>query len=166
MFALDILGRQCFGETLCGRAGLSNRERCFPPCKPVPNDFLRPGFLEVVSILVRKRNDNRLSQDFYSQAILALYGEFATDADVNYMSVDDNATMESAALIDTYSLNASDAVILNMALRAENWLRSFGDHLSLWTSDIRLGHAANQEGLLAFNPAVNTAAQLKQLLGI
>jgi hypothetical protein len=57
-------------------------------------------------------------------------------------------------------------VILRSALDLQQVLQARGEDLMLWTSDKRLVRAAQREGILAFDPEVETIDHLHQLLGI
>ena len=55
-------------------------------------------------------------------------------------------------LIETYSLNSVDAIVLCSALNIATELRNVGNTLVLVASDQRLLRAAHTEGLQTFNP--------------
>ncbi|MDE0683951.1 MAG: hypothetical protein OXI63_13625 [Candidatus Poribacteria bacterium] len=60
--------------------------------------------------------------------------------------------MELNGLIETYSLNSVDAMVLRSALDVAAERRNIGDVLVLVASDQRLLRAAHAEGLQIFNP--------------
>jgi hypothetical protein len=68
------------------------------------------------------------------------------------------------ALIETHSINATDAIILQSALGLRTRLRSAGDDLVLMGSNQRLIRAAQAEGLATFNPETQSQADLSVLL--
>ena len=59
-------------------------------------------------------------------------------------------------LIETYSLNSVDAMVLRSALDTATELRSTDDRLVLVASDQRLLRAAHAEGLQIFNPELDS----------
>ena len=69
-------------------------------------------------------------------------------------------------LVETYSLNSVDAMVLRSALEAATELRRTDDTLVLVASDQRLLRAASDERLLIFNPEIHTEETLKTWLDI
>ena len=69
------------------------------------------------------------------------------------------------ALIIKHSINATDGVVLRVALDLAQHLRVPGDDLVLVSSDKRLLHSAQAEGLLAFNPESQDQATMAALVG-
>jgi predicted nucleic acid-binding protein len=124
------------------------------------------GVLEIVSILVRKRNDGRLDKILFEQAMTEFKAEVIDHEEFLATSVDDVIILSSLALIAKHNLNSTDAIILRSALNLSQILQSQGDALSLWTSDRRLIRAAQNEGLSVFDPEVETIDALKQLFGV
>ena len=124
------------------------------------------GVLEMVSILVRKRNDGRLDQILFEQAMAEFKAEVIDHEEFLAASVDDVIILSSLDLIAKHNLNSTDAIILRSALNLNQILQSQGDALSLWTSDRRLIRAAQNEGLTVFDPEIETIDALKQLLGV
>ena len=72
--------------------------------------------------------------------------------------------MASWYLIEKYSLNSTDAILLNSALNIAADLRHAGNDLVLVAADGRLLRAARAEGLDTFNPERNSQADLNALL--
>jgi predicted nucleic acid-binding protein len=68
-------------------------------------------------------------------------------------------------LIVRHAINATDAIVLRVALDIAQYLRSGGDDLVLVASDLRLLRAAQAEGLLTFNPESKDQAALAVLVG-
>ncbi len=66
--------------------------------------------------------------------------------------------------IEPYSINNTDAIILQCALDNANELRIDGHDLILVSSDRNLLKAARNEGLGTFNPATNKRAYLISLI--
>jgi predicted nucleic acid-binding protein len=113
------------------------------------------GFLEVVSILVRKKNDGRIDQNAFEKAMSVLWAE-VMEGDEGFAldSADDALLMSSAALIEKHNINATDAVVLRSALKIRKRLLEEGEdnELLLLSADKRLVRAAGEEGVLASNP--------------
>ena len=124
------------------------------------------GILEIVSILVRKRNDGRLNQTLFEQAMIEFRAEVIDHEEFSAASVSDALLLSALDLIAKHNLNATDAVILRSALNLQQVLREAGDELMLWTSDKRLVRAAQGEGLTAFDAEEETIGHLHQLLGV
>ncbi len=74
------------------------------------------GVLEMISILVRKRNDGRLPTDLYNQAVLTLNQELIQDKEFRIAPVNDDLLLSAIELIAKHNLNATDTVILRSCL--------------------------------------------------
>ena len=70
----------------------------------------------------------------------------------------------SVEFIERYSINNTDAIILQCALDKVDELRTDGHDLVLVSSDGDFLKAARGEGLGTFNPATNKLAYLKTLI--
>lgn len=124
------------------------------------------GVLEIISVLVRKHNDGRLSQKLFSQAMVELNQEIIEDEAFAITSIDDELMLSSLDLIAQHNINATDAIILRSCLDFQQIVQSQGHHLALWSCDKRLLRAARHEGVDVFDPEVETKAQLQILLDI
>lgn len=124
------------------------------------------GILEIISILVPKRNDGRLNQALFEQAMIEFRAEVIDHEELSATSVNDALLLSALNLIPKHNLNATDAVILRSALNLRQVLEDNGDELMLLASDKRLVRAAQDEGITAFNPEEETIRRLKQLLGV
>jgi predicted nucleic acid-binding protein len=122
--------------------------------------------LEIASVLVRKRNDGRLSQRSFQQAMIEFKAEVIDHQEFSTAPVDDILLLSALDLIAKHNINATDAVILRSALNLQQLLQGTGDKLILWTADKRLARAAQREGLTVFDPEMETIGHLHQLLGI
>jgi predicted nucleic acid-binding protein len=122
------------------------------------------GIAEVVSLLVRKKNANRLPITAFSQALIDVGAEIVHATSVRKIAADNTLVTAALPLIETYSINATDGIILRSALDLAAHLRTQGHNLILMTSDQRLLKAAQAEGLLTFNPEMQTEAELDLLL--
>jgi predicted nucleic acid-binding protein len=134
----------------------------------VPQDRLylfNVGMGEVLSLLVRKKNAGRLSAAAYSQALVE-FGTEIVSSSILHKVVADNALVTAAlTLIEVHSINATDAILLRLALDLAVRLRAAGHDLVLVASDQRLLRAAQAEGLLTFDPESQSQVVLDALLG-
>jgi predicted nucleic acid-binding protein len=110
------------------------------------------GATEVVWILVRKRNDGRVSQNFFLQALLNLRDEVIDNPDFTTITVDNLTVIDSIGFIIQHSINSTDAIVLASALQINFELLQRGDKLIFVSSDKRLNRAAQLEGLEVLNP--------------
>lgn len=124
------------------------------------------SILEIISILVRKRNDGRLTQALFEQAMIEFRAEVIDHKEFSATSVNDELLLSALELIARNNLNATDAVILRSALNLSQVLQEEEQELMLWTSDKRLVRAAEDEGLTVFDPEEETIDHLHQLLGV
>jgi predicted nucleic acid-binding protein len=92
------------------------------------------GILEIISVLVRKRNDGRLLRPFFDEAMAAFKTEITNNPDVNMIDTRDHDIFAAVPLIESYNLNATDAIVLQTSRRLGSRLQGRGQHLSLWTS--------------------------------
>jgi len=124
------------------------------------------GILEIVSVLVRKRNDGRLGRELFEQAMIEFKAEVIDHEEFLAASVNDELLLSALELISRHNINATDAVILRSVLNLQQALQSADGELMLWSSDKRLVRAAQAEGITAFDPEEETIDHLHQLLGI
>ena len=125
------------------------------------------GAVELIWVLVRKRNDNRLTRPDFRQAGINLDHEVIDNqSDFRTIPVPNSLIWRSMNLIDTYSLNSVDAIVLRSALDVAAACRGVGDELVLVASDQRLLRAASNENLLVFNPETHSEQMLADWLSI
>ncbi len=122
------------------------------------------GVLEIISVLVRKRNDVRLPLKLFTQAMVEFNQEIIEDEAFSIASVDDDLLLSALGLIAQHNINSTDAVILRSCLNLQQVLQNRGHRLVLWSCDKRLLRAAQREGVDVFDPEVETKAQLKTVL--
>ena len=122
------------------------------------------GTGEVISIFVRKKNANLITDAAFAQALVDFRAEVIDTVAFKLVSVGDALVVASYPLIEKYSLNATDALVLRSVIDAAAVLRPTGDDVILVTSDLRLLHAAQGEGVTTFNPEVDLQAQLDALV--
>ena len=115
------------------------------------------GAMEVFWVCVRKKNDKRISESQFAESTTHLKSEVVdTLSNFKKIPVPDSLVWNSMDLIETYSLNSVDAVVLRSALEAAAERRNTGDVLVLVASDQRLLRAARAEGLQTFNPELDS----------
>ncbi|MFQ5796170.1 MAG: type II toxin-antitoxin system VapC family toxin [Candidatus Bipolaricaulia bacterium] len=124
------------------------------------------GILETVSILVRKRNDGRLSRELFEQVMIEFKAEVIDREEFSTTSVDDELLLSALELISKHNLNATDAAILRSVLNLQQHLQDTEDEIMLWTSDKRLARAAQAEDISVFDPEEETVDHLHQLLEV
>lgn len=122
------------------------------------------GTAEVVSVLVRRKNSHMLSPTAFSHGMINLKAEVIDAEKFNTLPIDNNLITAAMPFIKRHSLNATDAVILRLALDLAAQLRVDGNDLVLVASDQRLLKAAGAEGLLTLDPETQTEAALDVLL--
>jgi uncharacterized protein len=125
---------------------------------------LNIGIAEVVSIIVRKRNARIISLPSYAQALIDLRAEIIDEDRIRKIIPTTALVTAALAMIERHSINATDAILLRSAIDLAASLHVGADELVLLTSDRRLLRAAQTEGLLIFNPEMQTTADLNLLL--
>jgi predicted nucleic acid-binding protein len=126
---------------------------------------LNVGVAEVVSVMVRKKNAGALSVADFNQAILELENEVIQSPAKQMLSFDNAVVIDALAHVIMHSVNATDAIILRVAVDVAQHLRNQGDDLVLVASDQRLLRAGRTEGLVTFNPETDGHAVLAVLMG-
>jgi uncharacterized protein len=133
----------------------------------VPDDrrfILMQALGELLSIIVRRRNSGALSAQAYAQAIQALRDELVVTGRIRLRPSDLALVLASLPLIEKYSINSTDALVLASALDLEKTVRPAGHSVVLVASDLRLLNAAVGEGLTVFNPETAEIAELEALM--
>jgi predicted nucleic acid-binding protein len=126
---------------------------------------LNVGVAEVVSVIVRKRNDGRMAVASAAQALANFGPEVLFSATFNKVELPNSLMLGAISFIDAHSINSTDAIVLRAALDLADRLRQSGDDLALVASDTRLLKAAGAEGLTTFNPEAQTQQELDTLIG-
>jgi predicted nucleic acid-binding protein len=123
------------------------------------------GAAEVASVLVRRRNGGRIPPAVFLQGMLNLTAEIINNPTFAALPAENDLIAAAVSLIETHSINSTDAVVLRLCLNLANDLRARGDDLVLVASDRRLLRAAQHEGLVTFDPETQTQADLDALIG-
>jgi predicted nucleic acid-binding protein len=126
---------------------------------------LSVGLAEVAFVLVRTRNAGSLTAAEYSQGVRDFLAEVGTASSVRKQPADADLAFAAIPLIESHSINSTDAILLRAALDRAATLRPAGDDLFLVASDQRLLRAARAEGLKTFDPENESPADLDALLG-
>ncbi len=136
----------------------------------VPHDRLMClilGAIEVIWVLVRQRNDNRLTNDDFRQAGINLdYEVIDNQSGFRTVPAPNSLVWRSIDLIEIHSLNSVDAIVLRSALDTAATCRDAADELVLVASDQRLLRAASSEELLVFNPEIHPEQMLMDWLAV
>ena len=119
---------------------------------------------ETYHVFVRKRNDGIITRAAFNQVIQRFKVEFIDRAEVEKVEAIQNQKTAARQLIETYSINSTDAYILQCALDKADKLRTAGDDLILVSSDKRLLAATTKEGLFTFNPETDSQIYLDVLI--
>lgn len=123
------------------------------------------GIGEVIGVLVRKKNRGEMTVPMLDQALVDLDSEVIHSAELRRIDTTEGDISTSWSLIRRHSINATDAILLRVALDQAAALRAGGDDLVLVASDKRLLDAARAEGLAAFDPETDTQAALDTYIG-
>jgi predicted nucleic acid-binding protein len=125
---------------------------------------LSVGVGEVISVLVRKKNAGLITEAVFSQAMVDFRAEVISDVDFQLVGVDDALVFASHPLIEKYSLNATDALVLRSALDVAALRRQEGHAVVLLASDRRLLNAARMEGMQILDPETATQEHLDSFI--
>lgn len=125
---------------------------------------LLEGIGEVISAFVRYRNARTITADTFRQALVELRADFSHHPQVHRVHPSPEQVSDSWYLIQIYSLNSTDAIILRCALDEAAELRILGHDLVLVSADVRLIAAAQAEGLRTFNPETGDRTMLEALI--
>lgn len=104
--------------------------------------------VEIVSVLVRKKNDRRITDEQFREALRTLDGEVIAPPGFELRLPEEEEIRLAMPLVVLHNINASDALILESARR---WFAEVG-HGEFWTNDRRLLRAARDEGMQAIDP--------------
>ncbi len=119
---------------------------------------------EVMSIFVRRKNNRDITTANFNQIKQLFETEISQQPDVVKVYPTNSQADASVVFIESYSINSSDAIILQCALDKANELRIDGHDLIIVSSDKGLLKAARSEKLQTFNPETNAQAYLDGLI--
>ena len=115
---------------------------------------------ETRAVIARYRNRGDITRSDFNQAIQQFEAEVVNSTGVVQVHATVNQKEAARQLIDNYPINSSDAYILRCALDQANNLRLEGHEMILISSDKRLIRAAKREGLLTFDPEIDSQTTL------
>lgn len=121
------------------------------------------SIVELYSVLVRKRNDGRITQSAYRQTYAEFFTEIADNEAFETSPVSDTLILSAADLVEKHNINASDAIILRAALDLQQLLYESGDTLLFCAADKRLIRAAQAEGITTLDPEEGAVEYLREL---
>ena len=119
---------------------------------------------ETRHVFVRKKNGGEITITTFNQVIQRFEAGFIQRTDVEKVEATQNQKIAARQFIEAYSINSTDAYILQCALDKADKLRTTGDDLILVSSDRRLLTPATKEGLLTFNPETGNQTDLDVLI--
>ena len=119
---------------------------------------------EARSAIARKRNDGRIKEADFNQIIQQFKVEFIDRTEAKKVHAAENQKIAARQLIEAYSINSTDAYILQCALDKADELRTTGNDLILVGSDRRLLATARTERLLTFDPENDNQIDLDVLI--
>ena len=119
---------------------------------------------ETRSVIVRCRNRGDITSSDFNQAIQQFDVEVVNSTEVVQVHATVTQKIAARKLIDDYSINSTDAYILQCALDKANELRADGHNLIMVSSDKRLLRAAQSEQLLTFDPETDSQPTLDVLI--
>ena len=123
---------------------------------------------EVRFVFVKYKNrkdDKRITAAYFDQIKQLFETEVSQHPEVIKVSPTKDQTDASLEFIEEYSINSTDAIILQCAFDKANELRADNDDLILVSSDQDLIEAAKNEGLLTFDPETDSQSVLQDLIG-
>lgn len=85
------------------------------------------SILEIISLLVRKRNAGRIDRHEFGEALDAFNTEVVGNSAFVATAVNDPLAFASIHFIPKHNINATDAIILRSALTLQQTLRAAGD---------------------------------------
>ena len=125
---------------------------------------LLEGVGEIISVIVRNRNRRALTARAFNQAKQLLDDEIIHSEEVELVLPTENQITISWNFIERYSINSTDAILLQCALDEARERRMSGDNLVLVSSDKRLLNASRDEGLITFDPETDNQTTLDFLI--
>ena len=115
---------------------------------------------EVIFVFGRRRNEGEITMPRFNQIKQRFLTEVIYHSQVVKILPIKNQISRSWDLIEKYSLNSTDAILLRCALDRISEMLLDGDNLVLVSSDKRLLRAAQSEGLLTFDPETDSQTAL------
>ena len=121
---------------------------------------------EVIFVFVRRRNEDRITTTHFNQIRQHFETEFIDRGEIKQVFPTESQITDSWELIEKYSINSTDAILLQCAVDRASELRANGDNLILVSSDKRLLRAAQNEGLITFDPETDSQTALDVFINL
>lgn len=115
---------------------------------------------EVIFVFGRRRNEGKITATRFNQIKQRFLSEVIYSTEVVQVLPIKNQISHSWHFIERHSINSTDAILLQCSLDSANERRENGDNIVLVSSDRRLLRAAQNEGLLTFNPETDSQTAL------
>ncbi|MDE0400162.1 MAG: type II toxin-antitoxin system VapC family toxin [Candidatus Poribacteria bacterium] len=145
--------------------GTANMQYFFTHVRPDRMIICRPITVgEVISIFVRRKNSQQITAVYFNQIKQLFQNEIRRHPDILKILPTEIQEDASVEFIEAYSINSTDALILQCAIDKTIKLQMNGNNLVLVSSDKRLLRAAQSEELLTFNPETDNQAALDVLI--
>ena len=136
----------------------------FNKTAPARTCCLLLGVGETTSILVRARNGGKLSPPEFQKQIATFHSEIVNNDEFLKFDAERAEIYESFELIEKFSINATDAIVLRIALTFKATAEEIGQALVLVCSDKRLIRAAEKSGITVCDPEQVTLAEVQRLI--
>lgn len=127
---------------------------------------LLEGVGEIISVIVRIKNRGGITTEGFNQTKRLFHDEIIHRDEVELVLPTQEQIVTSWGFIERHSLNSTDAILLQCALDRVSTLLPNGVNLILVSSDKRLLRAAQNEGLLTFDPEIDTQTVLDVLINL
>jgi predicted nucleic acid-binding protein len=138
----------------------------FDKAWPVRTCCLLLGVGETISILVRAHNGGKLSDIEFNEQMARLKSEVLNNPDLWAIHVERETIVSSFALIEKFSINSTDAIVLYVAINLNDDMQAAGHKLVLVCADKRLHRAAEKSGITVCNPEQVTLAEVQRLIDV
>jgi hypothetical protein len=120
---------------------------------------------EVVAALVRLRRCGKFTAGLFANAMLQFRLDVLQPTHFTKLSLGNAQVEASLALIDKHRLDSTAGLLVRICLDHAAALRTAGHDLVMVSSGRRFLQVARKEGLMTFNPEIETQADLEALLG-
>ena len=122
--------------------------------------YLFEGTGEVIFVFVRRRNEGKINTTRFNQIRQHFETEFIDRDEVEQIFPTEDQITNSWNLIEKHSINSTDAILLQCTLDRVSEMLPDGNNLVLVSSDKRLLRAAQNEGVLTFDPETDSQTAL------
>jgi len=158
------LDASALGKRYVPERGTAEMLHLFGRVTPDRFAVLTIGLLEVISIMVRRRNVGTMTPIQFTAGLNQLEIEMFNSPAVDRVEATNLLAVRSVPFIEPYSINSTDAMALCSALDLAARLRASRSDLVMVSSDQRLLRAAKAEGLTTFDPETQSTTDLDALI--